>query len=168
MPQLPCGNISDPNYPHTTTNTSTDYGSPRSSYLTTLMTRHTMRTAVSAHTTMTAFFRVGRCVMSDEIRDPTVASVALCARPSSLMTAVGVVEFRLVAGDECVCGSARTRQRTATAKVKARLCAPMMLQYGNVTKNVVSQVFTQVVETQKQLSYYRAAVNECPGLLFPR
>lgn len=76
--------------------------------------------------------------MRDEIRDPTVSSVALCARPSSPMTTDGVVEFRCVAGDECVCGSALTRQTAATAKVKARLCAPMMLQYVNITKYVVS------------------------------
>lgn len=117
---------------------STVYGSHRSSYLTTLMTRHTMRTAVSAHTTMTAFFRVGRCVMRDEIGDPTVASVALCGRPYSPITADDVVEFRCVAGDGCVCGSALTRQRAATAKVKARLCAPMILQYENFTKTVLS------------------------------
>lgn len=119
--------LSDPNHPHTTTNGSFVFTVPIDHpYLTTLMTRHTMRTAVSAHTAMTAFFRVGRCVMRDEIRDPTVASVTFCGRSSSPMTTGGVVEC-VVAGDERVCGSALTRQRAATAKVKARLNAPMML-----------------------------------------
>lgn len=119
------------------------------------MTRHTTRTAVSAHTTMTAFFRVGRCVMRDEIRDPTVASVMFCAPSSAPMTTDGVVEFR---GDGRVCGSALTRQRNASAKVKARLCAPMMLRNENITQNVVALFFSQntVAETQKQLSYYWA------------
>lgn len=119
------------------------YWSHRSSYLTTLMTRHTMRTAVSAHTTMTAFFRVGRCVMRDEIRDPTVASVTFCARSSSPTTADGVVEFKCVEGDERVCGSAVTRQRNAIANVNTRLYVPMMLRYENITQNIVSLFFSR-------------------------
>lgn len=67
--------------------------------------------------------------MRDEIRDPTVASVMFCTRSSSPMTTDGVVELKgVVEGDERVCGSALTRQRNASAKVKARLCAPMMLR----------------------------------------
>lgn len=91
-----------------------------------------------AHTAMTAFFRVGRCVMIDEIRDPSVASVAFSFRPSSPLTAQAVVEFKCVAGDGCVSGSALTRQRAATAKVNARLRAFIVLQYENNTKNAVS------------------------------
>lgn len=138
------------------------YWSHRSSYLTTLMTRHTMRTAVSAHTMMTAFFSVGRCVMRDEIRDPTVASVTFCARSSSPTTAGGVGEFMRVETDERVCGSAVTRQRNAIAKVNTRLHVPMMLRYENITQNVVSLAFSRntVVETQNRLSYYKASAND--------
>lgn len=121
-----------------------------------------MRTAVSAHTTMTAFFRVGRCVMKDEIRDPTVASVTFFARSSSPTTADGVVEFKCVEGDERVCGSAVTRQRNAIANVNTRLYVPMMLRYENITQNVVSLFFSRntVVETQNQLSYYKVSAND--------
>lgn len=40
----------------------------------------------------------------------------------------------------------------------------------NISKNAVSQFFTQktLAEKQKQLSYYRAAANEWSVLLFPR
>lgn len=95
--------------------------------------------------------------MRDEIRDPTVASVTFCAPSSSPTTTAGVVEFKVVVeGDERVCGSALTRQRNASAKVQARLCAPMMLRNENITHNVVALFFSQntVAERQKQLSYY--------------
>lgn len=90
---------------------------------------------------MTAFFRVGRCVMRDEIRDPTVASVRFCARSSSPMTTDGVEFKRGVEGDDRVCGSALTRQRNASAKVNARLRAPMMLRCETLTQNVVAWFF---------------------------
>lgn len=51
-------------------------------YLTTLMTRHVMRAAVNTQMKITMFFRVGRYVIRDEIRDPTAASVALLVSES--------------------------------------------------------------------------------------
>lgn len=87
--------------------------------LTTLMTRHVMRAAVSTQMKMTMFFRVGRCVITDEIRDPTAASVTLCVSSSWLMMEDDV-EFNCVA-DEIVSGSPLTRQRAAAMKVKTRL-----------------------------------------------
>lgn len=84
------------------------------------MTRHVMRAAVNTQMKMTLFFRVGRYVIRDEIRDPTAASVALFVGPPSLMMD-GDVGFNCVAGEERVCGSPLTRQRAAIRKVKARL-----------------------------------------------
>lgn len=97
----------------------------RPAYLTTLMTRHVMRAAVSTQMKMTMFFRVGRCVIRDEIRDPTAASVTLFLSPSSLMTG-GDVELKCVAGEDRVRGSPLTRQRATTSKVNARLCDTMV------------------------------------------
>ena len=91
------------------------------------MTRTVMRTAVSTQMKITMFFRVGRCVMRDEIRDPTAASVTLLVSPSSLMMDEDDddddddVELNCVAGEGRVCGTALTRQRAATTKVKTRL-----------------------------------------------
>lgn len=87
--------------------------------LTTLMTRHVMRAAVSTQMKITMFFRVGRCVIRDEIRDPTAVSVTLCVSSSWLMME-DEVEFNCVA-DEIVSGSPLTRQRVAAMKVKTRL-----------------------------------------------
>lgn len=95
--------------------------------LTTLMTRHVMRAAVSTQMKITMFFRVGRCVIRDEIRDPTAASVTLFACSSWLMTEDDV-ELKCVAGGEGVCGTPWTRQRAAIIKVKARLYVTMMLE----------------------------------------
>lgn len=78
-----------------------------------------MRTAVSTQMKITIFFRVGRCVIIVEIRDPTVASVTLFVRPSSLVMDDDV-EFKCVAGEVRVCGSPLTRQRAAIIKVSAR------------------------------------------------
>lgn len=96
-------------------------------YLTTLMTRHVMRTAVRTQMAITTFFSIGRCVISDEMRDPNVASVTLLVRPSSLMLD-DVVEFNRVAGEERVCGSPLTRHRAVIIKVKARLDVTMVLK----------------------------------------
>lgn len=91
------------------------------------MTRTVMRTAVSTQMKITMFFRVGRCVMRDEIRDPTAASVTLLVSPSSLMMDEDDedddddVELNCVAGEGRVCGSPLTRQRAAITKVKIRL-----------------------------------------------
>lgn len=65
--------------------------------------------------------------MRDEIRDPTAASVTLLVSPSSLMMDEDDdeddddVELNCVAGEGRVCGTALTRQRAATTKVKTRL-----------------------------------------------
>lgn len=100
-------------------------------YLTTLMTRHVMRAAVSTQMKITMFFRVGRCAIRGEIRDPTVASVTLFVTSSSLMMDEDDdedddVEFNCVAGEDRVCGTQLTRHRAAIIKVKARLCATMI------------------------------------------
>lgn len=101
--------------------------------LTTLMTRHVMRTAVNTQMKITTFFRVGRCVIRDEIRDPTAASVTLLVSSSSLMMDDDV-EFTCVAGEERVCGSPLTRQRAATIKVKTRLYVTMVLKWENTSR----------------------------------
>lgn len=89
-------------------------------YLTTLMTKHMMRTAVNTQMKITMFFSVGRCVFGDEIRDPTAASVTLfVSSPPLLMD--GDVEFNCVADEEIVCGSPLTRQRATIIQVKTRL-----------------------------------------------
>lgn len=80
-----------------------------------------MRAAVNTQMKITMFFRVGRCVIRDEIRDPTAASVTLFASSSSLLMDDDDVEFNCVAGEEIVCGSPLTRQRATIIKVKARL-----------------------------------------------
>lgn len=96
--------------------------------LITLKTRHVMRAAVNTQMKITMFFRVGRCVMMDEIRDPTVAYVTLFVSSSSLMMDDDDdVEFNCVAGEDRVCGSPLTRQRTATIKVNARLYVNMVI-----------------------------------------
>lgn len=95
--------------------------------LTTLMTRHVMRAAVSTQMKMTMFFRVGRCVIRDEIRDPTAASVTLCVSSSWLMMDDDVEFDCVLAAEERVCGSQLTRQRAAIIKVKARLYVTMVL-----------------------------------------
>lgn len=94
--------------------------------LTTLMTRHVMRAAVNTQMKITMFFRVGRCVIRVEIRDPTAASVTLCVSSSSLMMDDDV-EFKcVVEGEERVRGSPLTLQTTAIIKVKTRLYVTMM------------------------------------------
>ena len=87
-----------------------------------------MRAAVSTQMKMTMFFRVGRCVIRDEIRDPTAASVTLCVSSSSLlMMDEDDVEFNLsVAGEAGVCGSPLTPPRAAIIKVKIRLYVSMV------------------------------------------
>lgn len=60
-----------------------------------------MRAAVNTQMKITMFFRVGRYVIIDEIRDPTAASVTLCVSSSSLMMDDDDdVEFNCVAGEE--------------------------------------------------------------------
>lgn len=92
-----------------------------------------MRAAVSTQMKITMFFRVGRCVIRGEIRDPTAASVTLCVSSSSLTMDdddeedEDDVEFMCVAGEEGVCGSPLTLQRAAMIKVKTRWCATMVL-----------------------------------------
>lgn len=88
-----------------------------------------MRAAVSTQMKITMFFRVGRCVIRDEIRDPTAASVSLILLSSSWLMMgddEDDVEFMCVA-DEGVSGSPLTRQRAAAIKVKARLCIIIMV-----------------------------------------
>ncbi len=81
-----------------------------------------MRAAVSTQMKITMFFRVGRCVISEEMRDPTAASVTLFFSSSSpLMMDDDDVELNCVAREERVCGSPLTRQRATIMKVKARL-----------------------------------------------
>lgn len=91
-----------------------------------------MRAAVNTQTKITMFFRVGRCVIRDEMRDPTAASVTLFVSSSSLMMDDDDddddVELNCVAGEERVCGSPLTRQRAAIIKVKARLYVTMVLE----------------------------------------
>lgn len=86
-----------------------------------------MRAAVNTQMKITMFFRVGRCVIRDEIRDP---SVTLCVSSFPLTTDdeddEDDVEFNCVAGDEGVCGSPLTLQRAAMRKVKTRLYATMV------------------------------------------
>lgn len=84
-----------------------------------------MRAAVNTQMKMTMFFRVGRCVIRDEIRDPTAASVTLFVSSSSLMIDDDV-EFNCVAGK--VSGTPPTRQRAAMTKVKTRLYVTMVLK----------------------------------------
>ena len=97
-------------------------------YLTTLMTRHVIRAAVSTQITITVFFRVGRCVIRAEIRDPTAASVTLFVSSSSLMMDDDDDDVEFIAGEEIVCGSPLTRQTAAMIKVKARLYVTMVLE----------------------------------------
>lgn len=97
------------------------------------MTRHVMRTAVSTQMKMTMFFRVGRYVMSDEIWDPTAASVALSVGPPLLMVD-GAVEFSCVAGEARVCGSPLTRQRATIINVKAGLNVTMVPKFQNSSR----------------------------------
>lgn len=124
--------------------------------LTTLMTRHVMSAAVNTQMKMTMFFRVGRCVISDEIRDPTAASVTLCVTcPSSLMMDDDDdVEFNGVAGEDRVCGSPPTRQRAATIKVKTRLHVNMVPIIKTIRERWVCSLgrFFKVDEMRPQLS----------------
>lgn len=119
--------------------------------LTTLMTRHVMRAAVNTKMKITMFFRVGRCVIRDEIRDP---SVTLCVSSSPLTTDDedddDDVEFNCVAGDEGVCGSPLTLQRAAMRKVKTRLYATMVAAAEIKKKKKEKQdVFLSVVVSPK-------------------
>lgn len=126
--------------------------------LTTLMTRHVMRTAVNTQMKITMFFRVGRCVIRDEIRDPTAASVTLCVSSSSLMIDDDDdddVEFNCVAGEERVCGSPLTRQRAAIMKVKARLYVIMMLEEEDAKTGCSFSSFSKLGEVRQQLSHHR-------------
>lgn len=77
---------------------------------------------------ITMFFRVGRYVIRDEIRDPTAASVALLVSESWLMTDDDDVEFKCVADEGVSSSSPLTPQRAAAMKVKARLCATIVLK----------------------------------------
>lgn len=101
--------------------------------LTTLMTRHVMRAAVNTQMKITMFCSVGRCVIMDEILDPTAASVPLIVSSSSPLMDDDDddddddVEFNCVAGEEIVCGSQLTRQRARIIKVKARLYVAMVM-----------------------------------------
>lgn len=67
-------------------------------YLITLTTRMVMSTAVSTQMKITTFFRVGRCVMNVEMRDPTAVSVTLADSPSSATDAA--VELTCVVAGE--------------------------------------------------------------------
>lgn len=125
--------------------------------LITLMTRHVMRAAVSTQTKMTMFFRVGRCVMMDEIRDPTAASVTFLVSSSSLMIGEdGDVEFNCVAGEERVCGTPLTRQRAAMTKVKTRLNATMVMKSENTRRMFFFP--TRLEEMRQQLSHYKGSI----------
>ncbi len=93
-----------------------------------------MRAAVNTQMKITMFFRVGRCVIRDEMRDPTAASVTLFVGSSPLMMEEEEdedddddVELNCVAGEERVCGTPLTGQRRAAIiKVKARLYVSMV------------------------------------------
>lgn len=100
------------------------------SYLMTLMTRHVMRAAVSTQMKMTIFFRVGRCAIRGERRNPTSASVEFPLRCSTLSVDDGEdedVEFMCVV-DEGVNGSPLTLQRAAARRVNARLKDTIVVQ----------------------------------------
>lgn len=86
-----------------------------------------MRAAVNTQMKITMFFRVGRCVIRDEIRNPTAASVTLFVSSSPPLMDDDV-EFNCVAGEEIVCGSPLTRQRATIIQAKARLCEIMVLK----------------------------------------
>lgn len=88
---------------------------PLTTYLNTLMTKHVMRTAVNTQTNITIFFRVGRCVNIDDIRDSVVVFV-----PLDTYSAWMDVELSCVAGEDTVCGSQITSQATATINVKTK------------------------------------------------
>lgn len=111
-----------------------------SAYLNTLMTRHVMRAAVSTQTKITMFFRVGRCVIRDEILDPVSASVTLF--PSSSSGRMEEVEFKCVAGEERVCSSPLTRQTAAIMKLRTRLCVDMMVELN--TRWIFLQWFLEI------------------------
>lgn len=90
------------------------------------MTRHVMRTAVNTQMKITMFFRVGRCVIRDEIRDPTAASVTLFVSSSPPLMD-GDVELTCVAGEiEIVCGSPLTRHRATITQARISLDETMV------------------------------------------
>lgn len=127
--------------------------------LTTLMTRQVMSAAVNAHTTITTLFRVGRCVMTDEILDPTVASVTLRAGASRLP--VDDVELSCVADEGVTRGSPLTRQSAAAIKVKIALFVTMMLEQGRKEENAPVRF---PPTPRRQLSHYTRSAYQCQFL----
>lgn len=81
-----------------------------------------MRAAVNTQMKITMFFRVGRYVIRDEMRDPTAASVTLPVTSSPpLMDDDGDdVELNCVAGEDRVCGSPLTSHKAARTQTNAR------------------------------------------------
>ena len=137
-------------------------------YLITLMTRHVMRAAVNTQMKMTMLFRVGRCVIRGEIRDPTAASVALYSS-SSWLKMDDDVEFNCVAG-EGFSGSPLTRQRTVAIKVRARLDVNIMTMKLSQKCKIWSSVFffspSKLDKTRRQLSHHTQSTCQCQILLF--
>lgn len=137
-------------------------------YLITLMTRHVMRAAVNTQMKMTMLFRVGRCVIRGEIRDPTAESVPLYST-SSWLKMDDDVEFNCVA-DEGFSGSPLTRQKAAAIKVRATLYVSIMtlklLLLLFLMRNEVFLYFSKLDETQRQLSHHTQPACQCPILLF--
>uniref|UniRef100_A0A0E9XBP0 Uncharacterized protein n=1 Tax=Anguilla anguilla TaxID=7936 RepID=A0A0E9XBP0_ANGAN len=81
------------------------------------MTKHVMRKTVNTKMKITMFFKVGRSLASEEMREPTldVCAVLLFKWSSSLTTEV---EFNCVWGEGIICGSPSVFQATAKTKIK--------------------------------------------------
>lgn len=86
--------------------------------LSTLMTKHEMRTAVNTKIKITLFFSVGRCVNIEDIRDSVVVLVPFLDKSTSCKDNV---ELACVAGEGIACGSQTTSQNTTIINEKNKL-----------------------------------------------
>lgn len=140
---------------------TTSESNSQSAYLTILATRHVMRAAVNTRMKITMFFRAGRCVMMDEIREPAAASVTL--RPASSSPRMdGGVEFKCVAGDGRVCGSPLARQRAATTQVRTRPRVNMVLRWKDNKRRWCFSFssFSALDETRQQSHFTASATGD--------